>query len=237
MLYVLHGQDFKAMREKQHSLIDALHEKRADAEVFVMDDENFSTSQLQEFIGGQGLFENKYIVTLDRCFLNEDAKSEIMDRIEEIAESPHAFLLVESEFKKKDRKTLIKYAQKVWEFEREEEQEDEYKIFSLTDAFGKRDTKEVWVEYQRAKNAGEAPEAIHGMLFWQVKSMMLAQSTKSANEASMSSYPYKKATQFSANFSEDELKKMSRELTTLYHEARRGVYELESAIEEFLLSF
>lgn len=236
MLHVLHGTDFKPLRKKLHTLQEALEERRPDAEFFTIDDESFSPSKLEEFIQSQGLFENKYIVTLDRCFLNEEAKEEILQRIEEIADSPHAFILVEGDVEKNVLKNLKNHAQQVWSFNHSKpRKKDEYKIFSLTDAFGARSRKDVWVEYQKALSAGKDPAAIHGMLFWQVKSIILAQETKSAEEAGMSAYPYKKATSFAENFSRSELYSFSSELVELYHEARSGEFDLAPALEQWLL--
>ena len=72
---------------------------------------------------------------------------------------------------------------------------------------GKRDKKGAWAEYQKVLKEGLVPEEIHGILFWQIKTMLLASSSKSSVEADLNPFVFKKAKEFSKNYSEDELKK------------------------------
>jgi len=237
MLHVLYGTDYKSLRKKLDSLRKAFEKKRPDAEFFTLDEESFSAAKLDEFIQGRGLFEDKYIVTLDRCFLDDTAQDEIIENLDEIAASPNAFILVAGELDATIQEKLENYAERAWEFsmhDRQSEQE-EYTMFDLTDAFGRRDPQAVWVEYQQAIRSGKEPAAIQGMLFWQVKNMLLAMQTADADEAGMSTYPYKKATQFSKNFSNDELQQLSAELINIYHQAREGRFDMETKLEAFLL--
>ena len=65
--------------------------------------------------------------------------------------------------------------------------------------------------YRKAIDKGEAPEALHGMLFWKVKSIILAGDKNK------------------------ELLILLDKLITVYHEARRGNGELETGVERFIL--
>ena len=112
----------------------------------------------------------------------------------------------------------------------------EFNIFALTDAFGSRKKKDVWVLYQRAILLGVSAEEILFKLFWQLKSMLLAGRTKTAFEADMKAFPYSKSKSFLKNFKPDELSKLSEDLIVGYHQARRGKGDVETLIEKTLLS-
>jgi hypothetical protein len=82
-------------------------------------------------------------------------------------------VILEGKLLASEVKKFEKHAEKVQEFvdEAEEigEERNGFKIFSITDAFGKRDRKEMWVLYTKAKRKNISDEEIHGILFWQVK--------------------------------------------------------------------
>lgn len=112
----------------------------------------------------------------------------------------------------------------------------DFNIWSLTDAVGARKKKDAWILYQKALAAGLAPEEIFYKLVWQVKTLLLAQKTKSAEETDMKPYPYSKAKANLKNWKEGELEDLSEKLVVGYHEARRGEGEVETLVEKIILS-
>jgi hypothetical protein len=110
-----------------------------------------------------------------------------------------------------------------------------FNIFSLTDAIGARKKRDAWVLYHKALASGMAPEEVFFKLVWQVKTMLIAQKTKTAEEAEMKSFPYGKAKGFLRNFKSGELEKFSGSLVKGYHQARRGEGEIETLVEKALL--
>lgn len=193
---------------------------------------------MDELLGGQGLFHNKMIVQMDGLLKNKEIKETIVDNLKEMKESENVFIFIEEELDKITLGKFEKKAEKVQEFEPDvpKETEGKFKIFSLTKALGRRDKKQLWILYSQAKRAGVSDEEIHGILFWQIKAMLLASKTKSAKEAGLNPFVYSKSSGFLKNFSENEVQKISSDLVTIYHEARRGRYELFSALEKFVLS-
>jgi len=111
----------------------------------------------------------------------------------------------------------------------------EFNIFALTDAIGERKKRDAWVLYQKALASGMSAEEVFYKLFWQVKTMMVASKTKNAEEADMKSFPYSKAKSFLRNFKSGELEKMSHDLVSGYHSARRGIGEVETLVDKTLL--
>lgn len=216
MIYFYYGTDIKKGIAKSSELIESLRKKKPDASFFKIDSENFDIKTLQEYIGGQGLFSNKYIVFLDRLCEKKEIKDQLIDYLKEISESENIFILLEAKLDKATVTKIEKKAEKTQEFALLEKKEKEaYSAFALADAFGQRNKKDAWVLYRNAIDKGEAAEALHGMLFWKVKTMLL--------------------NSIFGIYSKEELLVLADKLITIYHESRRGGVELEICLERFIL--
>lgn len=227
MIYLLYGTDTIKSRTKLHTLLDSMFAKKPDASYVRVDLENFNESRIEEFVGSQGLFESKYIIVFDNLFRDNPqsshsggggAKEILLKNLKEISQSQNIFIFLEEKLNKIELKKFEKYAEKIQSFEAvgaTSNQEKKFDIFSLTYAFGRRDKKALWVLYQKAKLNNIADEQIHGVLFWKIKSMLLSFNTP--------------------HYSEDELKKLSSSLVSLYHDTRRGIREIDIALERFIL--
>ncbi len=219
MLYLLHGTDFEKVREKANSLQQDLLKKKPNASIFRFNAENFNQFQLEELITAQGLFENKYIVILDRVIENEEAKEFILKSLNNLKESSHIFIILQQKLDKASLTRIEKQAEKAQAFSADPSiklgaGKEKFNIFSLTFALEYRDKRKLWILYQTArKNA--VPEEIHGILWWKVKNMILSG----------------KAGKYSA----DELKKIAFTLVSIYHDAHRGLFEFDLALERFIL--
>lgn len=250
MLYLLYGSDTEKARAKARELLESLQKKKPQAEVFRIDPssrvelttghsaENWFETRIDELVSSQGLFNSNYIVYFTNVFESPEAKEGFLKKLQDIADSPNIFLVVEQTV---DKKTLIKItevAEKVQPFDklRAGHSKAEFNIFSLTDAFGKRDKKKLWVLYQRALQTDAMPEEIHGILFWQLKSMLLASGTKSAGEAGVAPFVFTKAKNFLKSYSAEELRALSSTLVRMYHDAHRGIHDFEIALERFILT-
>jgi len=237
MLYLIYGTNFKKSREKTKNLIDSLIIKKPNANLFKLNNENFDELIIEEALKGRGLFENKYIIFLDKILDDEKSKEFILERIKQISESDNIFVLLEEKIDKKTFAKLEKKAQKIQFFDDGETKKNERpKPFTLTNALGKRDRKGAWGEYQKILKNGLVPEEIHGILFWQIKTMLLAGSSKNSDEAGLNPFVFKKSKEFCKNYSNEEIKKMSSRIVSMYHEIRRGeIEDLGLEIEKFLL--
>lgn len=217
MIYFLHGNDVNKGRAKAGELVASLLKKKPDASFLKIDVQNWDKSLLQECIGGQGLFVSKNIIMLDRLCEKKEIKEQFLDKIKEIGESENIFIIFEGKLDKATVAKIEKKSEKTQEFLLpEKEKKEEYSAFALADALGKRDRKTTWVLYRKAIDRGEAPEALHGMMFWKVKTMI------------MNSY--------GGAYTKDELFNLAERLVTVYHEARRGKHELETGVEGLILS-
>ena len=238
MIYLLYGSDTDKARAKLHDLVGSLVKKKPDASHERMNDETFDASHLEELIGGMGLFSSKAIIEMQNVFRSKDAKEAVLDRIKDIGKSENIFVFLEGELTKADLTKFEKNSEKVQEFELKTHgdiKKDEFKIFSLTDAFGKRDRKQLWVLYTKAKMREIAAEEIHGILFWQVKAMLQAAQSKSAQEAGLNPFVFQKSQGFLRNFQKGEVQAISSKLVCIYHQARRGITDFDLALERFIL--
>lgn len=236
MLYLIHGSDRNKIRAKKDELLSVLHGKRPDAEVFALDAETFTIPKLESLYCSQGLFEQKHIVVLDTLLPQKNTKEAVMDSLSHLADSSSVFLLLEGALDAKTAAMIEKHAVKTFSFGEKKKAEWGNNIgFLIADAYGAKDRKNAWVLFQKALRAGSSAEEIHGTLFWQVKTILLAKKTKSAEEAGLKPFPYGKAVRFAKNFSEAELEEILSRLVDMYHGIRMEGGELEIEIEKFLL--
>jgi len=239
MIYLLHGGDVDKAREKLHVLLESLLTKRPDASLFKFDQDSFSESKLDELVGGRGLFEGRFLVTLDRVFENKEAKEYVLSMLKNFKESDNIFIILEEKLDKKTLTRLERVVEKGQEFKESEtpKKHPDFNVFSLTDAFASRDRKKAWTLYRRALSHGMTPEELVGILFWQTKTMLLAGNSKSASAANLNPFVYKKSLSFSKHFKEGELEKISSDLVGFYHDGRRGLGELSVSLEKYLLEY
>lgn len=239
MIYLLHGTDTIKARKKLHTLLDSMFTKKPDASYARVSVENFDESKIDEFIGSQGLFENKYIIVFDNLFADKEVKEKILKKLKEISKSQNIFIFLEEKLNKTELNRFEKYAEKIQKIDATQSLSasgrKKFDIFSLTDAFGKRDKKQLWVLYQKAKLNNISDEEVHGILFWQVKSMILSLNAKDAKESGLNPFAFRKSLGFLKNYSESELKKFSQLLVSLYHDTRKGIHEMDIALERFII--
>jgi DNA polymerase III delta subunit len=243
MLYVFHGPDTTSGLKKARTLIDSLRAKKPDAAYETIDADHWNSSILEGHLGGQGLFSNKYIVFLNRVTENAEAKEQLGDFAEAMNESSNIFIVLEGKVLADLKKKFEKYAEKVVENELKEVKgaegvfkREEFKVFSLADALGARDSFKIWSLYRQAVDSGIEPEGILGTLFWQVKSMIVAAKASGASESGLNPFVYGKSKRYAANYSEEELRNLLDKIITLYHDGHRGLTDLELGIEQMLLT-
>ncbi len=223
MLYVVYGVDTDKARAKKDALMKSCLKQRPDAEFFAIDDENFSEGALEGFYSSQGLFQKKHIVVLDRLLSHKELKDSVVSAFPKMAASESMFIVFDEVPDAKTLTQIKKHAKDIFVFgEKKEKKERDNSTFAITDAFMMKDRKGTWVNYQKSLRAGNAPEAIHGALFWQVKTALLAKKEGGSNK-------------FSRNYTENELDEILGRLVKMYHDIRMEGGELEVSLEKMLL--
>lgn len=233
MLLVVYGTDRNKTRQKVQALVADLGKRKPDAELFRLEADGFDAAHFENLVGAQGLFEQKYIVVLDRVCGNTDYASRIEAHAPAMAESQSVFIVLEDKLTAGLKKVFEKHAKKV-EVHDFRAKKDEFNVFGLTDAVGKRDKKCAWMLLQEARARNVEMQSIHGALLWQVRTMMQARDAKSAKEAGLKPYSYTKAQGFLKNYSEDELGVILEQLVDMIHESRK-TKDLGIELERFVL--
>lgn len=242
MIYLFHGQDIEKARQKANSVAESLLRKRPDASLFRLDSGTWQEAAFDEYVGGQGLFVQKYIVILDRLFEKKEIKEYVVDRLKDLKGSDNIFIILENALDKATLEKFEKNAEKIQVFGQKEagaaknKKATDFNMFALTDALGARNQKRLWTLYQKAVRHDVVPEELHGVLFWQIKSMLLAALSKDVKESGLNPFVYNKAKNYAKNFTVPELKKISSQLITMYHRAHRGEVDFDAALEKFFLS-
>jgi len=236
MLYVIYGTDTVKAREKAGALRGVLQKKKPDASLFSMSAEDVSFERLDELTSGQGLFENKYIIFSDCIFDNKEMHDVIFEKLVSIKESPNIFIMLEGKLTKEIQKKLEKHAEKMEVHDLlEKPKKESNEMFALADALGRRDKRDFWVLYRKAIDHDAVPEEIHGIFWWQLKSIALAQTGLSPAETGLNPFVHSKAKGFAKNFTRDEIEFSLSKLVRMYHEAHRGKIDFEIALEKFAL--
>lgn len=235
MLYFLYGTDTIESRKKLQALLASLAKKRPDAEVFRLKEDNWSEATFQELLNAQGLFDQKYIAVLDGLLEYKESSEFVLESVQAMQESTHVFLMIEHNPGKKMVEEVEKHAEKTQEFARPEKKKEFFNTFALGDALGSKDKKSLWVGYLEALKQGVSAEEICGVLFWQVKNIILAMHTKSVSESKLSPFVDSKARKFVKNFTEEELKEISGALVEATEKVRNGEGEMEVLLERVVL--
>ncbi len=235
MIYFLYGTDTHKARAKLHDLLLLAEKKRPGAELFKITSENWIDGQLDELIQSQGLFEQKYTVVLDSVFEKKDIKNYILERLEGLRDSEQIFLMLEGSVDLPTLKKMSAHAKQVQEFAKAESKKPSFNIFSITDHLVKKDKKHLWISYIDLLDLGAQAEEIHGILFWQIKNMILASRAGSQVETGLSPFVYKNALSGSRNFDRQELVQLSSKLVDITHRVRQGQGEMEVMLEKWVL--
>lgn len=238
MLYVYYGDDAHTSRGKVRATIAKLLSKSPDALYFRITADDIALHDFEELTASQALFKSEYIVFLDMVFDAKDGEEIVLGNLEKIAQAPHPFFLLTSKLTAPLKKKLEKHAEKMFEFKSAVKKvEPSFNTFSLTDALGERDIKKLWALFREAKQHNIADEEIHGILFWMLKSIVLAGNMSTPEEAGMKPYPFTKAKNSLKNFSSLEyVEKLLCTFALLPQNARRKNIPLEIELERFILS-
>ncbi len=241
MLYAIYGTDTGKARHKLTELLLALQKKRPDAPVIRINAENWSEGYFNEALSGVGLFAPKNIVVLDSLVASADSSESVMMRIDELSASENICIIIEEKIKAAALKKIEEKSEKVQEFnfgggDADGGSKKEFpKTFAFADAVASKDKKKSWAIFQTLMKEGMAAEEIHGVLWWQFKSVQLARVNKSAKEAGLNPFVYRNCQTFSKKWEDAELQNMLLGLMSMYHKAHRGEVDFLSEIETLCL--
>ena len=212
MLYFFSGTDRQKARAAMQVQIERIAKSGAD--IVRISDAN-TVDDLKTSLMGGGMFGGARVVVLEGVLDNEEMREIFFEELVTIKASSDAFFLFQEKVDAATRRQIEKYAETSEKFDAPKKGEGGTTIFALANALRRADKKALWVGYQQELADDVAPEAIHGVLFWGAKDMLL----KATNESERV-----------------RAKGLVARLTELPHEARRNGEDLEYALERFVLS-
>ncbi len=235
MLYAIHGTDDKKTRKKAQDMAAVLQSKRPDALLMRMSPESWSSSDLDEMLSGINLFVPKNIIVLDHLLSNKESEEYISKRIADLADSEHICILLEGKLAKATISKIEKKAEKIEEHNLAESsavaKKQAPQTFAFADALSSKSKAQSWKIFQSLAAESIAAEEIHGVLWWQFKSMLLADACSSAKEAGLNPYVHQKCKGFLRQRSRADVESILDRLVGIYHRAHRGEIDFMSELE------
>lgn len=210
MLKLFLGTDRDAARRE---MVVAVKKVSEDAEILRITDSN-TVEDVQAALQGGGMFSRKRILVFEGVCTQIALCEVFLPALEYLSKSNEDTFVFEEKPLAEVRKRLEKFATTVEKFDAPKKERDN-SIFVMANALRAGDRKALWVGYMREVAKGNAPEAVHGVLFWGAKDMFLK---------AMDANTKKRAA------------KLVAELAELPHAARRRGEDLEYALERFTLS-
>lgn len=232
MLHLYYGNDVVAVRKKALGFITELEERGYSLER--IESETYQSGVCADIAGSLSLFEGKTVYLLDTPSLNATFLEEVEKMLPLFKESSDAFVVLEGTLLAPAKKMYAKYADGVEETMGEKA--ERFNAFSLADALSLKDKKTLWLGLQEANSEGLSSEEIIGTLWWQLKTLRLANVTASTVQAGMKDFPYNKAKRSLRNFKEGELEKLSQTLLAVYHDGHAGKRDIDLALEKWTLT-
>ncbi len=234
MLYLFNGNDEVLVRAKARA--QALSLQKENCDLLVLESDTFSPSVFNESFFDQSFFGTSFVIFCDSVFENKEALEFFAEFADEIVKSSNDCVLAEKTLPVALVTKFKKAGAKILDFKVEKKDERKFNTFALGDALGMKDKKNLWILFAQARELGLEGEEICGVLFWQIKNILLAGSTKTSVEAGVSEYPYKKAKSFSKIWKTEELQTSLLQLTKMYHDAHRGRGDFMNQLEMFVLA-
>lgn len=205
MIYILVGGD----REKNNTFLNKNIQKGL-TPIFYSD---FNKEMILNEALSNSFFGNENFYVFDN--LISDNNIDFKDaELKTINDSPKIFVLREDKLTVLNEKKYKKFSN-ILRFEKKIKKPKGDGVFEIADYLGLNNKLKAWIFYRKAIDMGIEPEAISGVLFWKVKSMI---------------------TSGSKIFKTDDLKKMSSSLVCIYHDSHLGKGDMALSLEKFILS-
>ena len=231
MLYVYFGNDTESARTRARTHMATLNEAGYAGER--IEPEQYVSGYVAEAAAVTSLFGGHTVYLLDNPDQQETFWHDCIASREDMASSEHVFILLAGPLPAAEKKQLQSVAADMVETKTTTER---FNTFALSNALADRDKKQLWLLLHAARSEGVAGEEVIGVLWWQLKTMLLAGRTHSAEEAGLKSFPYQKATRALRNFRPGEVERLASALLAVYHDGHAGERDLAYALEEWVLT-
>lgn len=214
MIYLFYGSDGGKVRAKAFQWVAAARKKAPEAAYIRIAADALTEESLAEAVSSQGLFFAKTLVLLDDPFGSAESAELVLKHLDMLAASENPIAILAPKLIASREKKLEAVAEKSFELNSVAKPERGFNS-ALVNALGAKDSAALWKEVMKALRAGDAPEALHGLLHWKARDLMQKGSTK---------------------WGKDGARKLSRDLIELLSDSRSGDLPLVENLERFVLS-
>lgn len=238
MLGLIYGTDASARVKARDQFVQMLQKKYSDLNLSTINALEHSSGAIRSLIQASDLFGAHRLVVIHNLSLHEEAETLLNDLPKEASVIKSTTVLsIEEKLTKPVLKKYEKYADSIIICDpKKEPLRDERNPFALSDAVLARDRKKVWQLYREAIDTGAREEEIAGMLFWALKTILLAAKESSAQAAGLHPFVYGKSKRALSKWSEQDVVKSLSSLVATIHDARSQSRDSEVALEQFILS-
>lgn len=207
MIYILSGNDTK----NKNVYLKKLY--KSDQPIFVPEI-SVTKEILFNYALSVSLFGKSSVIVFENILKKEDITLSPQDLLM-LKDSKTTLVFLEEKLLAPEIKKYKEYAT-IEDFNMQvTKQTPKMNVFSIADAFSRKDKIGTWILYRDSISLDIPPEEVSGIIFWKIK-MMLLTGTKV--------------------FSIDELRGQSSELVSIYHRAHRGECDFTIGLEQFILS-
>ncbi|MFA5987092.1 MAG: hypothetical protein WC797_00350 [Candidatus Paceibacterota bacterium] len=242
MIYLLYGKDGESSLKRYLALIEATKKSLPGAVAVNFNSGNFDADEFLQIAHGKGMFCQANIISCNGLLEKKDHARFLSSKIMDLANSPNVFIFREGDL---DDAAMVNFKNAGAKVEKFNESfvarkgGELFNMFSISDAFGARDRKKLWVAYQKMLAAGIEGEEALWKIIWQIKMILFVTnadlSSAATKKLKFSPFVLDKSRSFSKNFKADELKGMYWKLLNIFHLARRGEIDMEVATERFVM--
>lgn len=207
MIYLISGNDNK---KKNASIKNA----SKGLPLTVFDSEDLTKESVMSFASSQSLFGEISVFLLED--LSKSGIEFTKDELEVLSKSENIFIITEDKILVSDINKFKKFAT-IESFNEDKKTNKDKSInnFAIADSFAVRNKFKTWLLYKDVISKGVSPEEIAGILFWKIKTIVTHQNKY---------------------FTSSELKIISSNLISLYHDSHLGKKDFSVGLEQFILS-
>jgi len=171
VIYLFYGSDVERVRAAAFAWVAAARAKQPDLAYVRLSREELSPAALEDAALSGGLFIKRLLVLLDDPFA--DDASLIEERLEVLAKSDNAIVILAPKLAAAKAKKIIAKATKTYQFDAQGLSERGGGFNSgLVNALAVGSCEKLWLEVVRALRAGDAPEMLHGLLHWKARDLI-----------------------------------------------------------------
>lgn len=219
MIYLFHGSDIEKTRTKAFEWVAKARAKEPNLAYVRLAREELTNAALEDAASSGGLFVSRLLILIDDPFQEDDSQEVIEDHLDALASSDNAIIILAPKLAVAKAKKLIAKAKMTYTYDKPAALEAKRGFNSnLVNALSARNRVNLWLEINRARYSGDAPEMLHGLLHWKARDLM-----------SKPGMP-------NAKWKPQEARRLSLQLIELLQSSRRGGLDLSLSLERFALS-